>query len=96
MLGTFDFEEPLLKSPSSSVVASAEDSVNCNDEENVGEDNANITWWNICWKAAIKRNCQVKTLADLIPGVNIQRKINIDTTILFNRLIALGQLDENI
>ena len=47
-------------------------------------------------KAITKRNSQVKILDDLLPGVNIQEKINIDPTIFFTWLIALIQSDVNI
>ena len=46
-------------------------------------------------KTIIKRNSQVKTLDEFFPFVNIQGKINIDSTILFTKLIAFVQSDEN-
>ena len=43
-------------------------------------------------EASIKRSNHVKPLADLKPGIVVdQRKLNIDPTILFSRLIAIVQ-----
>ena len=48
-------------------------------------------------EASIKRSDHIKSLADLKPGVQVdKRKLNIDPTILFSRLIAIVQREEDM
>ena len=93
----FDINVGTLRSISSGITASEEGDINCDDAENVGKEiqkqNDNIT----VEDASIKRKARVKTLQSLQPGVKIDKKtVHIDPTILFTRLTAILQGEEDI
>jgi hypothetical protein len=93
----FDMSDGKLRSLSSALTACIGDGINCDDTECVGAnlqkqlDNASIA------KASIKRSEQVKTLDVLMPGFKVDReKVVINPTILFTRLIAIVQREDNM
>jgi hypothetical protein len=93
----FDPSQTLLKSLSSGLTALDDDGINCDDAENVGLeiqkslDNKSVA------DAKIKRSEKVKTLSDLQSGVKLDGKaVSIDPIILFTRLTALIQREEDI
>ncbi len=93
----FDPSEPRLRSLSSGLIAGSDDDINCDETELVGsriqEKLNNISVAN----ASIKRSEQVRTLNHLTPGVRIgNQRVVIDPTLLFSRLIAIAQREENI
>ena len=48
-------------------------------------------------EASIKRSNHIKSLVDLKPGIQVdQQKMNIDSTILFSRLIVIVQREEDM
>ena len=48
-------------------------------------------------EASIKRSDQIKPLADLKPGIQVDKqKLNINPTTLFSRLIAIVQREEDM
>ena len=78
-------------------MASTDDDINCDDAQTVGEKIQEGLNGVCVQDAKIKRSNQVKTLDDLLPGVKINgKKVNIDPAILFTRLTALAQSDENM
>ena len=86
----FNQNQPKLCSLSSGLTASSDDDVNCDQTEQIGAkihsqlDNVSII------DASIKRNDQVRSLEYLQPGIQVEKKkININPTLLFLRLIAV-------
>ena len=82
---------------SSGLTASSDDDVNCDQTEQIGTkihsqlDNVSII------DASIKRNDQVRSLEYLQPGIQVEKKkININPTLLFSRLIAVVQREEDM
>ena len=93
----FDPSQPLLRSLASGVTATDGDGINCDDAENAGfliQEKLN----NVCIEvASIKRKDQVKSLDILRPGIKIDDDtIHIDPQILFTRLAALLQREDDI
>ena len=82
---------------STSLRASEENDINCDDADGVGR-SIQETLDNVCIEdAKIHRKDQVKTLNSLRPGVTIEKKsVNIDPVILFTRLTALFQREDCI
>jgi len=93
----FNQHQPQLCSLSSGLTASDEDNVNCDQTEQIGAkihlqlDNVSIV------DASIKRSDQVRPLEYLQPGIQIEKKkININPNLLFSRLIAVVQREEDM
>lgn len=93
----FSMNEGRLRSLSSGLTATDDDGINCHRTEEVGAeiqqqlDNVAVT------EATIKRSKQIKSLDHLYPGVQInKKKIHIDPNILFFRLIAIVQREEDM
>ena len=93
----FNLNEPRLRSLSFGLSAAGGDGVNCDKTEQVGAqiqkklDNVSIT------QATIKRSEQVRSLDHLYPGIKVdKKKVNINPTILFSRLIAIVQREEDM
>ncbi len=89
--------EGRLRSLSSGLTATSDDGINCHRTEEIGAeiqqllDNVSVT------EATIKRSRQIKSLDRLYPGVQInKKKIHIDPNILFYRLIAILQREEDM
>ena len=103
LIDWFDAHEPFnanvsaLRSLSSGLTATEDDNVNCDDVEEVGR-KIQKKLDNVCIEdATIKRSDQVKTLISLQPGIKMDDKtVNIDPLILFARLTALLQRDDEI
>ena len=82
---------------SSGLTASCDDDVNCDQTEQIGAkihlqlDNVSII------DASVKRNDQVWSFEYLQPGRQVEKKkININPTLLFSRLIAVVQREEDM
>ncbi len=93
----FNLNQPKLCSLSFGLTASEGDGVNCDEAEQVGAkihkklDNVSVV------DASIKRSDQVLSLDFLQPGIQVEKKrVNIDPTILFSRLIAIVQREEDM
>jgi len=91
----FDLSETALKSLSSGLVAN--DDINCDDADLVGEkiqkNLDNVTFE----EAKIRKKDRIKTLEVLQPGVTVGAKtVNIDPLILFTRLTAIIQRDGSV
>ena len=93
----FDLNEQRLRSLSTGLTATEGDGVNCDKTEQVGEkiqkqlDNVTIT------EASIKRNDKIRSLDHLYPGIQIDKqKAHINPTLLFSRLIAIVQREEDM
>lgn len=93
----FDPNEPRLRSISSGLIAGPDDHINCDETELVGSiiqenlDDVSVA------AASIKRSEQVRTLGYLTTGVKIgKHRVVIDPTLLFTRLIAIAQREDNI
>ncbi len=93
----FNVNEGRLRSLSSGLTATDGDSVNCDRTEEVGAkiqhqlDNVGVM------EATMKRSEQVRSLDHLYPGVQVdKKKIHINPTILFSRLIAIVQREEDM
>ena len=93
----FDMNEPGLRSLSSGLVAADDDTINCDKTEQIGTkiqkqlNNASVA------DGSIKRSEQVRSLDHLLPGVKVDKKqVNINSTILFSRLIAIMQREDEI
>lgn len=93
----FDRHEPSLKSLATGITASSDDNITCDNAENVGLNIQKDLDGKCIESVVVKRSKQVKTLEDLSEGVKVNgKKVNIDPAILFTRLTALTQSDENI
>ena len=93
----FHHNQPKLCSLSSGLTASEDDGVNCDQTERVGAkihkqlSNVRVT------DASIKRSDQVRSLDYLQPGIQVEKKkVNINPTMLFSRLIAIVQREEDM
>ena len=93
----FNQNEGRLRSLSSGLTATDSDGVNCHKTEEIGAkiqqqlDNISVA------EATVKRSEQVKSLDHLYPGVQVdKKKISINPTILFSRLIAIVQREEDM
>ena len=93
----FDINEPRLRSLSSGLTATDGDGINCDKTEQIGAriqkqlDNVAVT------EGSIKRSEQVQSLDHLLPGLKVDKKqVHINPTILFSRLIAIIQREEDI
>jgi len=93
----FHHNQPKLCSLSSGLTASEDDGVNCDQTERVGAkihkqlNNVRVT------DASIKRSDQVRSLDYLQPGIQVEKKkVNINPTMLFSRLIAIVQREEDM
>ncbi len=93
----FNLNQPKLCSLSSGLTDSEGDGVNCDEAEQVGAkihkklDNVSVV------DASIKRSDQVLSLDFLQPGIQVEKKkVNIDPTILFSRLIDIVQREEDM
>ena len=93
----FNVNEPRLRSLSSGLNAADGTGVNCDETEKVGMkihkqlDNVSVV------DASIKRNDQVRSLDHLLPGIQVdKKKIHINPTLLFSRLIAIVQREEDM
>ena len=89
--------ERRLRALSSGLTATDGDGVNCDRTEQVGEniqkqlDNVSVV------EASIKRSEQVRSLDYLYPGIQVDRqKFHINPTLLFSRLIAIVQREEDM
>ena len=91
----FNANVPALRSLSSGLTATEDDNVNCDNVEEVGR-KIQKKLDNVCMEdATIKRSDQVKTLISLQPGIKMDDKtVHIDPLILFARLTALLQRDD--
>ena len=101
--GWFDHHEPFnlnehkLRSLSSGLTATEGDGINCHKTEEIGRklqkhlDNISVL------EASIKRSEQIKSLDHLYPGIKVDKeKVHINPTLLFSRLIALVQREEDM
>ncbi len=93
----FNPNQPKLLSLSSGLTAADDDNVNCDQTEQVGSkihkqlDNINVL------DASIKRNDQVQSLNQLQPNIQVdKKKVHINPTLLFSRLIAIVQREEDM
>ena len=93
----FDDNELLLRSIATGLTATEGYGINCDEAEEIGQaiqdqfDDISIT------KAAIKKKDQIKTLESLKMGVEIDKeKIHVDPMLLFSRLLALIEREEEI
>ena len=93
----FDTNEGKLQSLSSGLTATDSDGINPDKAEEVGMkiqmqlDGLNAV------EASIKRSDHIKSLADLKPGIQVDKlKPTINPTILFYRLIAIVQREEDM
>ena len=93
----FDLSENRLRSLSSGLTATDSDGVNCDKTEEVGS-KIQRQLDNVCViDASIKRREQVRSLDHLYPGVKIdKKKVTINPTLLFSRLIAIVQREEDM
>lgn len=86
-----------MRSLSSGLTAADGDGVNCDKTEQVGAkiheqlNKVSVT------EATIKRSHQVRSLDHLLPGIQVdKKKVSISPTILFSRLIAIVQREEDM
>ena len=93
----FDDNEPLLRSIATGLKATEGDGINRDEAEKIGQaiqdqlDGISIT------EATIKKKDQIKTLELLKMGVEINKeKIHVDPMLLFSRLLALIEREEEI
>ena len=93
----FDINEPRLRSLSLGLIAAEGDGINCDKTEQIGVqiqkqlDNISVT------EGSNKRSQQVRSLNHLLPGLKVDKKqVYINPTILFSRLIAIIQREEEI
>lgn len=93
----FNLNEERLRSLSSGLTATDGDGVNCHNTEQIGAniqkqlDNVSVA------EASIKRSEQVRSLDHLYPGIKVDKqKVHINPTLLFSRLIAIAQREEDI
>ena len=93
----FDLNEPRLRSLSSGLTATNGDGINCDQTEIVGAkiqktlDNVTVL------EASIRRNEQIQSLDHLYPGLKVDKqKVHINPTLLFSRLIAIVQREEDM
>ena len=93
----FDDNEPLLRNIATGITATEGDGINCDEAEKIGQaihdqlDGISIT------EATIKKKDQIKTLELLKMGVEINKeKIHVDPMLLFSRLLALIEREEEI
>ena len=93
----FDLKESKLRSLSSGLTTIEGDGINPDKAEEVGLKIQMQLDGLIVAEASIKRSDHIKSLADLKPGIKVdKRKLNIDPTILFTRLIAIVQREEDM
>ncbi len=92
----FNLNEKRLHSLSSGLATSNGDGVNCDKTEQIGAkiheqlNQINFT------EATIKRSHQVQSLDHLLPGIEVdKKKVDINPILLFSRLIAIIQRDED-
>ena len=91
----FDKNETALKSLSTGLIVGDDIRVNCDEAERVGQSIQEKLDGTCVEDASIKRNDRVITLDSLRPGIKIDRKtVHIDPTILFTRLTAITQTEE--
>ena len=93
----FNPNQPKLCSLSSGLTAADADGVNCDQTEHVGAkihkqlDRVSVT------DASIERSHQVRALDHLHPGITVGKKrVHINPTLLFSRLIAIVQREEDM
>ena len=93
----FNPNQPKLCSLSSGLTAADDDGVNCDQTEQVGArihkqlDRVSVI------DASIKRSDQVQSLDHLHPGIQVdKKKVHINPTLLFSRLIAIVQREEDM
>ncbi|XP_065901877.1 uncharacterized protein [Dysidea avara] len=93
----FDLNEVKLRSLSSGLTTTAGDGINPDKAEEVGLNiHVQLDGLNVA-EASIKRTGHIKALADLKPAVQVdQQKLSINPTILFSRLIAIVQREEDM
>lgn len=93
----FDAKLTDLRSLSSGLTASEEDRINCDDAENVGQA-IHIKLDGVCFEnAKLKRSDQIQTLSRLQDGTKLNNLFTvIDPLVLFSRLTALVQRQEDI
>lgn len=93
----FNPNQPKLCSLSSGLTAADDDGVKCDQTEQVGAkihkqlDRVSVI------DASIKRSVQVRSLDHLHPGIQVdKKKVHINPTLLFSRLIAIVQREEDM
>ena len=93
----FDKNETALKSLSTGLIVGDGMNVNCDEADKVGQ-SIQEKLDAICVEdASIKQNDRVITLDTLRPGIKIDAKtVHIDPTILFTRLTAIAQTEEEV
>ena len=93
----FNLNEHKLRSLSSGLIAADNDVINCHNTEEVGRNIQNQLNNISVLKASIKKSEQVKSLDHLYPGIQVDKeKVQINPTLLFSRLIAIVQREEDI
>ena len=93
----FDVKEVKLRSLSSGLTTTEGDGINPDKVEEVGlKIQMQLDGLHVA-EASIKRRDHIKPLADLKPGIQVdQQKLNINPVILFSRLIAIVQREEDM
>ena len=90
----FDLTEERLQPLSSGLVAADSDCINCDKVEEV---EARIQKQLVNLNTSIKRKDQIKSLNHLYPAIQIDmQKMHFDPSVLFNRLSAILQIEEDI
>ena len=93
----FNLNEEKLRSLSSGLTAADGDGVNCDKTEQVGAKIHEYLNKVTVTEATIKRSHQVKSLDHLLPGIQVEKKkVSINPTLLFSRLIAIVQREEDM
>ena len=93
----FNPSQPKLCSLSTGLTAVDNDDVNCDQTEQIGAKiHKQLNKVSII-DASIKRNDQVRSLNHLHPGIQVdKKKVHINPTLLFSRLIAIAQREEDM
>ena len=86
----FDLQDSRLQNIITDISADNNDGVNCDQAEQIGFEIQRSPDNTVVNQATIKRSKQVKTLATLLPAINVKGDtINADLYVLFQRLIML-------